>query len=103
MIYIKIKKVFLLINIELHYSLSSLHAKKASVSSDVHYQFFNNKEEKFICSSINTACVHFIVGKCNDVNAIYYNTASVLGLHYACLCEFYYKFKTISILIQSKT
>ena len=44
MIHIKIKKVFLLINIDLYYSFSSLHAKKTSVSSDVHYQFFNNKE-----------------------------------------------------------
>ena len=95
MIYIKIKKVFLLINVELYYSLSSLHAKKTCVCSDVHYQFFNNKEEKFICSSINTACVHFIVGKCNDVNVICYNTTLVLGLHYVCLCEFYYKFKLV--------
>ena len=33
----------------------------------------------------------------------YLKKSLVLGLHYVCLCEFYYKFKTISVLIQSKT
>ena len=48
--HIKIKKVFSLINIDLYYSLSSMHAKKTSVS-DVCYQFFNNKGAKI--------CMHF--------------------------------------------